>query len=80
MKEPSSAFGKNIRHSYDCVAREYADQIYGELANKPFDRDVLDGFGLKPDERLAGFIHIGTPSKASDDRPRPSLSEIVTRF
>jgi nitroreductase len=45
-----------------------------------FDRDVLDGLGLKADEKLAGFIHIGTPSKPSEDRPRPSLSEIVTRF
>src|ERR1700709_350568 len=45
-----------------------------------FDRDVLDGLGLKPDEKLAGFIHIGTPSKPSEDRPRPALSDIVTRF
>jgi nitroreductase len=45
-----------------------------------FDRDVLDAFGLKADEKLAGFVHIGTPSKASSDRPRPALSEIVTRF
>ncbi len=45
-----------------------------------FDRDVLDGLGLKPDERLAGFVHIGTPSKPSEDRPRPVLSDIVTRF
>ena len=45
-----------------------------------FDRDVLDGFGLKADEKLAGFIHIGTPSKPSEDRPRPVLSDIVTRF
>src|SRR5665213_3430972 len=45
-----------------------------------FDRDVLDGFGLKPDEKLAGFIHIGTPSKPAEDRPRPALSDIVTRF
>ena len=45
-----------------------------------FDRDVLDGLGLKPDERLAGFIHIGTPSKPSEDRPRPALADIVTRF
>ena len=45
-----------------------------------FDRDVLDGFGLKPDEKLAGFIHIGTPSKPSEDRPRPALADIVTRF
>jgi nitroreductase len=45
-----------------------------------FDRDVLEGFGLKPDEKLAGLVHIGTPSKPSEDRPRPQLSEIVTRF
>jgi len=45
-----------------------------------FDRDVLDGLGLKADEKLAGFIHIGTASRPSEDRPRPALSEIVTRF
>ena len=45
-----------------------------------FDRDVLDGFGLKVDEKLAGFIHIGTPAKPAEDRPRPALSDIVTRF
>jgi nitroreductase len=45
-----------------------------------FDRDVMDGFGLKADEKLAGFIHIGTPSKPNEDRPRPALADIVTRF
>ena len=45
-----------------------------------FDRDVLNGFGLKADEKLAGLIHIGTPTKPSEDRPRPSISDIVTRF
>jgi nitroreductase len=45
-----------------------------------FDRDVLAGLGLKADEKLAGFIHIGTPSKPSEDRPRPALADIVTRF
>jgi nitroreductase len=45
-----------------------------------FDRDVLDGLGLKPHEKLAGLVHIGTPTKPSEDRPRPALSEIVTRF
>jgi nitroreductase len=45
-----------------------------------FDRDVLDGLGLKADEKLAGFIHIGTQSRPSEDRPRPALSDIVTRF
>jgi nitroreductase len=45
-----------------------------------FDRDVLDRLGLKADEKLAGLIHIGTPTKASEDRPRPALGDIVTRF
>jgi nitroreductase len=45
-----------------------------------FDRDVLEAIGLKADEKLAGFIHIGTPSKPNEDRPRPALSDIVTRL
>jgi nitroreductase len=45
-----------------------------------FDRDVLDGLGLKADEKIAGFVHIGTRTKPSEDRPRPALSDIVTRF
>ena len=45
-----------------------------------FDRDALDALGLKPDEKLAGFIHIGSVSKPSEDRPRPALADIVTRF
>jgi nitroreductase len=45
-----------------------------------FDRDVLDELGLKADEKLAGFIHIGTKTKPNEDRPRPALSDIVTRF
>ena len=45
-----------------------------------FDRDVLDRLGLKPDEKIAGFIHIGTPTKPNEDRPRPALGDLVTRF
>jgi len=45
-----------------------------------FDREVLEGLGLKPEEKLAGLVHIGRPTKPSEDRPRPALSEIVTRF
>lgn len=36
--------GGHIRKSYDAVAREYADEIYEELAGKPFDRELLDRF------------------------------------
>jgi nitroreductase len=45
-----------------------------------YDRRVLAAFGLLPRERMAGFVHIGTPISPSPDRPRPALAEIVTRF
>ena len=45
-----------------------------------FDRDVLDELGLKADEKLAGFIHIGRPRVTPEDRPRPALADIVTHF
>jgi nitroreductase len=45
-----------------------------------YDRTVLDALGLAPHEKIAGFIHIGRHAAAAEDRPRPPLSEIVTRF
>jgi nitroreductase len=45
-----------------------------------YDRGVLDALGLKDHERIAGFVHIGTPAHAGADRPRPALADIVTRF
>jgi nitroreductase len=45
-----------------------------------FDRRVLDALGLAPEERIAGFIHIGTAKETPADRDRPNLADIVTRF
>jgi nitroreductase len=45
-----------------------------------YDRNVLDAFGLAPHEQIAGFVHIGRPAHAPEDRPRPALADIVTRF
>ena len=45
-----------------------------------YDRRVLDALGLKEHERIAGFIHIGTPAHLPEDRPRPPLNEIATRY
>lgn len=45
-----------------------------------YDRRVLDGLGLKPHERMAGFIHIGKSDAPSQERERPVLADIVTRF
>ena len=45
-----------------------------------YDRTVLDALGLEENERIAGFVHIGRPAHAPEDRPRPSLEQIATRF
>ena len=45
-----------------------------------YDRSVLDALGLEPHERIAGFVHIGRPPGVPEDRPRPPLAEIATRF
>jgi len=45
-----------------------------------YDRRVLDALGLAANERIAGFVHIGRPAKPPEDRERPELNAIVTRF
>jgi len=45
-----------------------------------YDRGVLDALGLAAHERIAGFIHIGRPPGRPEDRPRPALGAIATRF
>jgi nitroreductase len=45
-----------------------------------YDHDVLAALGLAEHERIAGFVHIGRPSAPPEDRPRPPLDTIATRF
>ena len=45
-----------------------------------FDRSVLDALGLAADEKMAGFVHIGRAKRPPEERDRPQLSSIVTRF
>jgi nitroreductase len=45
-----------------------------------YDRGVLEALGLSANERIAGFVHIGTPVKPPEDRDRPKLETIVTRY
>jgi nitroreductase len=41
---------------------------------------VLERIGLKPGERIAGYIYIGRPVDALEDRPRPAIDSITTKF
>lgn len=45
-----------------------------------FDAEAGAMLGAKPGERFVGFIHIGTPSAVIEDRPRPALADIVSRW
>lgn len=54
-----------------------AQWLTGWAAYQPKAREVL---GIEPAERVAGFIHLGTPTERWTDRPRPDLAEIVTRW
>ena len=45
-----------------------------------YDPRVGDLFGLTESERIAGFIHIGRSEAQFEDRARPDMDQIVTRF
>ena len=45
-----------------------------------YDPRVAAAFGLAAHERLAGFVHIGRPTVAIEDRARPAMADIVSRF
>jgi len=47
------------------------------VAYSPIVRDALK---LSPSERIAGFVYVGTTAEASDERERPELASIVTRW
>jgi nitroreductase len=45
-----------------------------------YDRRFCEAIGLAAHEKIAGFIHVGRPSATIEDRIRPALESIVTRF
>ena len=45
-----------------------------------FHPAVKEGLGLKPGERVAGFIYIGQAKDELEERPRPEMDKIVSRF
>jgi nitroreductase len=45
-----------------------------------YDARVHALLGLSADERIAGLVQIGTPNLKPEDRPRPPLADIATRW
>ena len=45
-----------------------------------FSNTINNALGLAANERVAGFVYIGTDSAPQEDRERPALADIVTRW
>ncbi|WP_072393689.1 nitroreductase [Hyphomicrobium sp. CS1GBMeth3] len=41
---------------------------------------VREGLALAENERIVGFVYIGTPMEKPEDRDRPKLADIVSRW
>lgn len=44
-----------------------------------YNADVQAAFGSEK-QKLAGFIFIGTPARAQEERPRPDYNEIISKW
>ena len=44
------------------------------------DRAAAALLGVGAGEQVAGFIHLGRPAERVEDRPRPALAQVVTRW
>jgi nitroreductase len=45
-----------------------------------YDARVTERIGLKTGERIAGYIYIGTSAVPLEERVRPDLDALITRF
>lgn len=45
-----------------------------------YDPRIRATLGLSDEERFIGFVHIGTLARPQEDRPRPALADLVTRY
>jgi nitroreductase len=45
-----------------------------------YDKQVCAALGLSERERIAGFVYVGTAAAQPEERDRPALADIVTRW
>jgi nitroreductase len=66
----------NLSHAAFALgfAASWTNKWYG------FDTEAQQMLGARGGERFVGFIHIGTPTTMIEDRDRPDLGKIVTRW
>lgn len=66
-----------------CLNLLMAANAYGYVSNWlsewfAFDDRAHDLLGIAPDEKVAGFIHIGSTTFPITERPRPNLQDVVS--
>ena len=45
-----------------------------------YDREVASLLGLSPQERVVGFVHVGSAREQAPERLRPGLAEVVSEW
>ena len=70
-----------------CVALNllHAADAYGFSANwltgwYAYDEEAKAWLGLRPGEKVAGFLHIGTPTVPPVERDRPDVAKLMTEW
>ncbi|MDB5554274.1 MAG: nitroreductase [Rhizobium sp.] len=66
-----------------CLNMVIAANALGYVSNwltewMAYSEKAYEIIGVKPGEKIAGFVHIGSTDFPVTERPRPELSEIVT--
>ena len=66
-----------------CMNLEHAANALGFAASwitdwYSYDPEALALLGVGAGERVAGFVHIGTPAEPSLERPRPDVAALTT--
>ena len=63
------------------VATHAAGFVGSWLTGWPaYNSNVLTSLGGKPDDRIAGFLFLGSPSRPLDERPRPTYEAVVSTW
>ena len=83
--EKKPAWEQELSAGAVCMTLVLAAQAMGYGANWITDWYAYDDratalLGLKPGERVAGYVHLGTPAEPPLERIRPDLDAIVTRW
>ena len=82
---PIPAWEQELSAGAVCMTMVIAAHAMGFVANWitewcAYHPLVLERIGLRPTERIAGYVYIGQPAAPLEDRPRPGIESIATRF